>query len=117
CLRCPLNISFLCRCRNKGYCKAREATQEPGAGLARTPTNARIQTSEAVGILDGQRSLSHAAHALHRSATYRRLRDGSGFVLHQDGVEAVEFVSATCETCDTRWHADEGSRWRRCCLR
>jgi hypothetical protein len=52
---------------------------------------------------------------LYGHATYRRLRDGSGFVLHQE--DAVELVSATCETCDTRWHADEGSRWRRCCLR
>jgi hypothetical protein len=70
-----------------------------------------------VRILNGQRGLPHTAHALHRRATDRRLRHGSGLVLHQDGVEAVEFVSAACEACDTRRHPDEWSRWRWCCLR
>ena len=37
-------------------------------------------------ILNGQRSLAHAAHALHRGAT-NRLRHGSGLVLHEDGVK------------------------------
>jgi hypothetical protein len=37
---------------------------------------------------------------------------GSRLVLHQDGVEAVEFVCATCEAGDARRHADERSWWR-----
>src|SRR5262249_22160561 len=112
-----LNVGFLRRRRTQRHGEAREGAQETRARLGGTPTHARVQTSEAVRILDGQRGLAHAAHPLHGHATYRRLRDGSGFVLHQDGVEAVEFVSATCETCDTRWHPNEGSRWRRCRLR
>ena len=45
------------------------------------------------------------------------LRHGSGLVLHQDGVEPVEFVCAACEARDARRHPDERS-WRRwCCLR
>src|SRR5262245_5534079 len=65
-----------------------------------------------MGILNGQRSLTHAAHALHCGATDRRLRHGSGLVPHQDGVEAVEFVSATCEAGDARWNPNERSRRR-----
>jgi len=74
-LRRLLNISFFCRCRTQRHGEARESIQEPCARFSRTPTNARIQPPEAVRIRNGQRSLTHAAHALHRSATDRRLRD------------------------------------------
>ena len=112
-----LNISFFCRCCTQGHSKVRKSTQEPGARLGWTPTNARIQTSEAVRILNGQRSLTHTAHALHRRATDRRLRHGSGLVPHQNGVEPVKFVGAACEAGDARRHPDEWSRWRWRCLR
>src|SRR5262249_25538183 len=56
-------------------------------------------------------------HALHGSATHRRLRHGSGLVMHQNGVKPVEFVCTTCEACDTWRHPNERSRWWWCCLR
>ena len=97
--------------------KARKSTQEASARLGRAPTHARIEASEAVRILNGQRSLAHTTHALHRRATHRCLRHGSRLVLHQDGVEPIKFVRAACEARDARWHPDERSwrRWR--CLR
>jgi len=55
-----------------------------------------------MGILNGQRSLTYTAHALNRRTPDRRLRHGSGLVLHQDGVEPVPFVSAACEARDAR---------------
>jgi hypothetical protein len=112
-----LNISFVCRRRTQNHGKGRKSTQEAGARLGGTPTNARIQTSEAVSILNRHRSLADAAHALDRRATDRRLRHGSGLVAYEDGVEPVEFVSAASEACDTRRHPDEWSRRRRRCLR
>src|SRR5262249_31085773 len=63
-------------------------------------------------ILNGQRSLTYATHALHRHATDRRPRHGSGPLPHQNGVEPVEFVYAACEAGDARRHANERS-WRR----
>src|SRR5262249_32644571 len=82
-----LNISFFCRCCAQRHSKTRKSTQEARARFGWTPTNARIQTSEAVRILNGQRSLADAAHALHCRAAHRCLRNSSGLVLHQDGVE------------------------------
>src|SRR5262245_46382729 len=80
-------------------------------------TNARIQSSEAVSILNGQRGLANAAHTLHRRATDRSLSHRSGLVVHQEGVEPVEFVGATRETRDARRHPDERTWWRCGCLR
>src|SRR5262249_18186931 len=54
CLGGLLNIGFLCCCCTQRHSEARKSTQEPRARLGRTPTNARIQTSEAVRILNGQ---------------------------------------------------------------
>src|SRR5262249_18961349 len=52
-LRRLLNISFFrCGC-TQGDSKVRKSTQEPGARFGWTPTNARVQTSEAVRILNG----------------------------------------------------------------
>src|SRR5262245_32628068 len=110
-----LHVCFLCRCCPQRHGEAREGTQEPRARLGRTPANARIETSEAVRILNSQRGLTYTAHTLHCGATHRRLHHGSGLVLHQNGVEPVEFVSTTCEACDTRRHADKRSwRWLQC---
>src|SRR5262245_19431603 len=53
-LRRFLNISFVCRCCTQGDSKVRKSTQEPRARFGRTPTNARIQTSKAVRILNGK---------------------------------------------------------------
>jgi hypothetical protein len=61
--------------------------------------------------LNSQRSLTDAAHALHR-CTAHSLCHGSGLVLRQNGVEPIKFVSAACEARDTRRHSDERSRWR-----
>jgi hypothetical protein len=116
-LRRLLDISFFCRCCTQRHSKARESTREPGARLGRTPTHTRIEAAIAVCILNGERSLSHTAHALHRRATYRRLRHGSGLVPHQDGVEPIKFVGAAREACDTRRHRDERTRRRWRCLR
>jgi hypothetical protein len=49
---------------------------------------------------------------LHRRATDRRLRHGGGLVVHQDGVEPIEFVGAARETRDARRNTDERSRRR-----
>jgi hypothetical protein len=68
-LRRFLNASFFCRCYTHVDSKVRESTQEPCSRFSRTPTNARIQTSEAVCILNRQRTLADATHALDRSAT------------------------------------------------
>jgi hypothetical protein len=46
----------------------------------------------------------------------RRLRHGSGLVVHQDRVETVEFVSAAGESRDAWRHAYEQSRRRWCRL-
>src|SRR5215831_2180117 len=53
-LRRLLNVSFVCRCCTQGDSKGRESTQQASARFGRTPTNARIQTSEAVRILNGE---------------------------------------------------------------
>ena len=103
-LRSLFDVSFFCCCCTQGHRKVRKSTQEAHAGLGRTPTDARIETSEAMRILNSQRGLAHAAHALHRCATDRCLRHGSGLVVHENGVEPVEFVSAACEARDPRWH-------------
>ncbi len=116
-LRRYLNISFFWRCRTQRHSKTRKSTQEARAHFGWTPTNTRIETPEAVRILNGQCCLTHAAHALHSRATHRRMRHGSGLIVHQDGVELVQLFSAACKARDTRWHPDERS-WRRwCCLR
>jgi hypothetical protein len=81
-LRRLLDIRFFRRCCTQGDSKARKSTQEPCAGFRRTPTDARIETAIAMRVLDGQRGLTYAAHALYGSASNRRLRHGSGFVLH-----------------------------------
>ena len=54
--------------------------------------HACIETFEAVGILNGQRGLAHAAHALDRHATHRCLGHGGGLFLHQDGIKSIKFV-------------------------
>src|SRR5262249_28534414 len=105
-IRCLLKINFFCRCCTQRHGKTRKGTQEARVRFSRTPTNARIQTSEAVRILNGQRRFTDAAHALHRSAAYR-MRHGSGLLVYQDGVKPIKLVSATCEACDTRRHPDE----------
>src|SRR5262249_50341167 len=104
-----LNISVFCPCCTQRHSKARKSTQEPCTSIGRTPTNARIQTPETVSILNGQRGLTNAAHTLHRCATFL-LCDGSGLILHQNGVKPSKVVSATCKACDTRRHANERSR-------
>src|SRR5262249_1148530 len=86
-------------------------SEERCARFGWTPTNARVQSLEAVRILNCQRSLPDAAHALHRSAAHRHLRHGSGLVLHQDAVKLVEFLYAACEAGDARRHTNEMSRW------
>ena len=70
-----------------------------------------------MSILNSQRGLTYTANTLHCGGTHRRLRHRNGLVLHQNDVEPVEFVSTTCEACDTRWHTDQ--RWwgQWCCLR
>src|SRR5262245_44228782 len=110
-LRHLLDIGFFWRCRAQSHGKVRESTQEPSPSFGWTPANPRRQSSEAVRILNGQRSLTHTAHAVHGCATDRRLRHGSGLVLHQNGVEPVELVSAAREARNTRRHPDERS-WR-----
>src|SRR5262249_47226615 len=70
-----------------------------------------------VRLRNGQRGRAHSAHALPRSATHRRLRYSSRFVVHQNGVEPVQFISAACKACDTRRHPDKGPWWRRQRLR
>jgi hypothetical protein len=97
-----LNISFFCHCRTQRHSKARKSTQASCPRFGRTPTNTRIQTSEAVRILDRQRSLSHTAHSLHCGTTDRRLRHSSRLIVHEDRIEAVKFVGAACEARDTR---------------
>jgi hypothetical protein len=101
-LRRLLNISFFCHCRTQRHSKARKSTQASCPRFGRTPTNTRIQTSEAVRILDRQRSLSHTAHSLHCGTTDRRLRHSSRLIVHEDRIEAVKFVGAACEARDTR---------------
>jgi hypothetical protein len=44
------------------------------------------------------------------------LCNGSGLVPHQNGVEPIEFVCATCEARNARRHTNERSRWRLQCL-
>ena len=63
-------------------------------------------------ILNNQRGLAHAAHALNGGAT-NRLRHGSGPLLHEDGVKPSEVVSAACKARDPWWHTHEWSwpRW------
>src|SRR5262249_54384874 len=53
CLRSLLKISFFRRCSTQSDSKGRKSTEQPKPGLSRTPTHARIQTSEAVRILNG----------------------------------------------------------------
>ena len=101
----------------KGFCKTRKSTQDARARFSRTPTNARIQTSETMRVLDGQRSLAHPAHALHGGTADQCLHQGGRFAVHQDGVEPVKFVYATLETRDARRDPYKRSRWRWCCLR
>jgi hypothetical protein len=91
-LRRLLNISFFCHCRTQRHSKARKSTQASCPRFGRTPTNTRIQTSEAVRILDRQRSLSHTAHSLHCGTTDRRLRHSSRLIVHEDRIEAVKLV-------------------------
>ena len=109
-LRSLLHISFFCRRRTQGDGKARKSAQKPDACLGGAPTHARIEASEAVGILDGQRRLAHTTHALNGGAP-DRLRHGSGLVLDEDGVEPLEFVRTTCEDWDARGHAEERLTW------
>src|SRR5262249_56259575 len=97
-----LNIRFLRRRRTQRHGKRCEAAQDTRARFGRTPANARIQTSEAVSVLNSQRGLANATHALHRRATDRRLRHGGGLVMHQDGVELIKFAGAAREARDAR---------------
>jgi hypothetical protein len=73
-----LNIGFVCRCCTQRNSEVREGTQEASARFGGTPAHAGIETAIAVGVLDGQRSLTHTTHALHRRAAHRCLRHGSG---------------------------------------
>jgi hypothetical protein len=50
-----------------------------------------------VHIFIGQRGLSYTAHALH-CRTVNRLRHGHWLVVHENGIEPVEFVCSVAAT-------------------
>jgi hypothetical protein len=54
-----------------------------------------------VRILDGQRSLTYAAHALDRSAAYR-LGHGSELAMQEDGIEPMRVLKVPQELARVR---------------